>query len=321
MSGVFKVPRAAAGAFLFLAGAGAVWPQADPAGEDASATISVEVRRVVLFVTVREGKAGFVGDLQKEHFTVKEDGVAQEILQFSRDDVPVAVGLVVDNSQSMMNKHEEVTAAAKAFVAASNPHDEMFVVHFNERIVFGLPEDVPFSSDHAVLGRALDSLRTDGQTALYDGIHVAQQHLERSAQTKKALVVISDGGDNRSTHQMRDIVRAAGVSGALFYAVGIYDPLDGDANPGVLRRLANETGGEAFFPERVSEISSLCESIARDLRNQYTLVYAPAARPGDTAFHKIRVTVKDPKKRSLKIRARSGYYSEALREQGEKATQ
>jgi Ca-activated chloride channel homolog len=320
VSAALRVGLVSAGLHLLLASIVLAWPQADPPGGDDPGTITVDVRRVALYVTVREGRAGFVGDLQRDHFTVKEDGEAQKILEFSRDDVPVAVGLVVDNSQSMMNKHQEVAAAAKAFIAASNPQDEMFVVHFNEKVVLGLPEDVPFSSDHGQLGRALDALQADGKTALYDGIHLALHHLERSTLTKKALIVISDGGDNASSRRMRDVVRASGLSGALFYAVGIYDALDGDANPGVLRRLANQTGGEAFFPERVSEISPLCESIARDLRNQYTLVYSPPARPGDIDFHKIRVTVKDPMSRSLKIRHRDGYYGEGVGIQQERGT-
>lgn len=314
MNAASKVSSVTAGLVLLLMGAAIVWAQVPPTGDDVSGAISVDVRRVVLYVTVREGRVGFVGDLRKEDFTVKEDGVPREILQFSRDDVPVAVGLVIDNSQSMMNKREEIVAAAKAFIAASNPQDEMFVVHFNQKLQFGLPEGVAFSSDHAELGHALDMVRADGKTALYDGIHLAQQHLERSTLTKKALVIISDGGDNFSSRPMRDIVRTAGMSGALLYSIGIYDHLDGDANPGVLRRLAKQTGGVAFFPEHASEITALCESIARDLRNQYTLVYAPRERPADTAFHRIRVTVKDPRKRSLNIRARDGYYDdEAMR--------
>jgi Ca-activated chloride channel homolog len=307
-----KVCHVLVGLLLLLATTGFALAQADPAGAEESGTISVDVRRVVLYVTVHEGQVGFVGDLQKEHFTVKDDGATQEILQFSRDDVPVAVGLVIDNSQSMMNKGREVVSAAKAFVAASNPQDEMFVVHFNQKIIFGLPDGVSLSGDREELGRALNGLQADGKTALYDGIDVALQHLERSKLTKKALIVISDGGDNYSSHKVSDIVRTAGLSGAIFYAIGIYDPLDGDANPGALRRLASQTGGVAFFPEHIAEVFPLCESIARDLRNQYTLVYAPPARPGDTSFHRIRVTVKDPQRRSLKVRARDGYFGEAL---------
>jgi VWFA-related protein len=283
-----------------------------PAAEERS-TISMDVRRVVLYVTVREGKTGFVGDLAKENFVVKDDGKVQQIHQFSRDDVPVSVGLVVDNSQSMLNKRGEVVAAAKAFIAASNPDDETFVVHFNDKITFGLPANQMFSSDREELGKAIDKMSLYGETALYDAIQVALKHLEQAPVTKKALFVISDGGDNKSAAKMKDVIKAAELSGALFYAIGIYDPLDGDANPDVMRKLAQGTGGEAFFPKSLDEVSGLCESIARDLRNQYTLVYAPPERPNDSSFHKVDVSVKDPRGRKLNVRSRLGYYGSAAK--------
>jgi len=282
-------------------------PAPAPPPDDAT-TIKMDVQRVILYVTVREGKTGFVGDLTREDFVVKDDGKVQEIRQFSRDDVPVAVGLVIDNSQSMINKRDEVIAAAKAFVRASNPQDEMFVVHFNDDITFGLPKGQMFSSNHAELEKALDNMNLTGQTALYDAIQTAVDHLKKTNLTKKALFVISDGGDNRSSASMQEVVKAADLSGALFYAIAIYDPMDGDAKPGVMRHLAKDTGGEAFFPKDLNEISSLCESIARDLRNQYMLVYAPPTRINDTAYHRVEVSVKDPKKRKLTVTARSGYY-------------
>jgi VWFA-related protein len=287
-------------------------PAQDGAADQGPA-ISMDVRRVVLYVTVREGKTGFVGDLKKDNFVVKEDGKVQEIHQFSRDDVPVSVGLVIDNSQSMLNKKNEVVAAAKAFVAASNPNDETFVVHFNDKVTFGLPASQMFSSDREELGKAIDKMTLYGETALYDGIQVALKHLEEAPVTKKALFVISDGGDNKSSSKMKDVIKAAELSGALFYAIGIYDPLDGDANPDVMRKLAQGTGGEAFFPKSLDEVSGLCESIARDLRNQYTLVYAPPEHANDSSFHKIEVSVKDPQKRKLNVRSRSGYYGPAAK--------
>jgi VWFA-related protein len=289
----------------------ALGQDAVPPPPDEHAAISMDVRRVVLYVTVREGKTGFVGDLAKENFVVKEDGQVQQIRQFTRDDVPVSVGLVIDNSQSMLNKRSEVVAAAKAFIAASNPSDETFIVHFNDKVSFGLSPDHPFSSDRAELDSAIDHMALRGETALYDAIQAALEHLKKAPVTKQALFVISDGGDNRSTTKMKDVIKAAELSGALFYAIGIYDPMDGDANPDALKKLAQGTGGEAFFPQTLAEVSGLCESIARDLRNQYTLVYAPPERINDASFHKIDVSVKDPKRRKLTVRSRSGYYGSA----------
>ncbi len=273
-------------------------------------TFSLDVKRVVLYATVREGKARFIGDLEKQHFTILEDGRPQEILSFSRDDVPVAVGLLVDNSGSMLNKKSEAVAAAKDFVAASNPGDEIFVLHFNENLRFGLPPDVPFSGDRNVLGAAMDGIELTGKTALYDAIHEGLEHLKDSKLTKKALVVISDGGDNVSRRKFNDVVREADLSGALFYALGIYDAMDGDADPATLRRLAQNTGGEAYFPGNIKEASALCETIARDLRSQYMLSYAPTPNAsGAVTYHKIEVKVKDPKGRRLIVRTRTGYFS------------
>ena len=275
-------------------------------------TFSLEVQRVVLYATVHEGKAGIVGDLQKENFEVAEDGVIQKILSFSHQDLPVATAILVDNSKSMMNKRNEVIAAAKAFVRASNPGDEMFVIHFNEKLTYGLPPDVAFTSDQEQLSQALDRMNLDGQTRLYDAILEALKHLKDSKLTKKALMVISDGGDNMSLSKDADVIREADLSGALFYGIGIYDPMDGDANPGVMRKLAQATGGEVFFPNDVSEVQQLCENIARDLRSQYMISYAPPEKPaGASSYRKIRVRVKNSKGRKLVVRTRTGYYANA----------
>jgi VWFA-related protein len=271
--------------------------------------IRMDVNQVVLYTTVREGKARFVGDLAKENFTVLEDGVEQKLTSFSREDVPIAIGLLVDNSQSMMNKRDEVIAAAKAFVGATKPGDEIFILHFNEKLTFGLPRNVPFTGDRALLEQALDSMHLDGRTALYDAIHLGLKHLATSKLTKKALILLSDGGDNLSQRKAEDVVRQADLSGALFYAIGIYDEMDGDANPGVLRKLAANTGGEVWFPKALSEVKGLCETVARDLRNQYMLAYTPTPKTVKDGYHRVKVRVKDPKRRRLTIRARTGYYA------------
>src|SRR6188474_1768599 len=131
-------------------------------------TLSVNVTRVVIHATVRESKSGFVSDLEKQHFTVLEDGVPQKLLSFSREDEPIAVGLLVDNSQSMMNKRNQVLVAAKTFVRASKPNDEIFVLHFNEQLTYGLPSSTRFTEDRGLLDAALDKMTLDGRTALYD---------------------------------------------------------------------------------------------------------------------------------------------------------
>jgi len=271
-------------------------------------TASESVRRVVLYATVR-GEDGFVADLTADDFTVLEDGKQQKILEFQREDVPVAIGLLVDNSRSMLTRRGEVVEAAKTFVRATNPQDEIFVLHFNERLSYGLPQDVPFTADRALLGEALDRMQLDGQTALYAAIAEGLSHLGKSNLTKKALIVISDGGDNVSKIKFDEVVKSADLSGASFYGIGIYDPDDGDADPKTLRNLANRTGGESFFPERLADVRSLCERIALTMRNQYTLSYSPPSVDTKPTYHRIEVKVKDPKNRKLTVRTRTGYYT------------
>ena len=276
--------------------------------EPQNLTFSEAVRRVVLYATVRS-RDGLVADLTRTDFTVLEEGKPQEILEFTREDVPIAIGLLVDNSGSMMNKRAEVVAAAKAFVRATNPKDEIFVLHFNEHLTYGLPADVPFTADRALLDEALDRVGVDGQTALYSAIVEGLEHLDESTLTKKALIVISDGRDNASRLRLDDVVKQADLSGASFYAIGIYDRNDRDADPRTLRNMADRTGGEAFFPERLDEVRALCERIALTLRNQYSLSYSPPPWGPSPEYRRLEVTVKDPKRRNLTVRTRTGYYT------------
>jgi len=287
----------------------------DPEAGNKVHSISVDVTRVVLYATVREDKSAIVGDLAKEQFTVLEDGKPQEILSFGRDDVPVAIGLLVDNSGSMMNKRPQVIEAAKSFLRATNPMDEIFVLHFNESLTYGLPGNIQFTSDQVLLGEALDRAQQTGRTALYDAIAEGLNRLQRSTLTKKALIVLSDGGDNFSRRKDRDVIEQADLTGALFYAIGIYDPMDGDANPKLLRELAKKTGGESFFPEKVTEIREICKVISHDLRNQYMLAYAPPAN-SKSDYRKLEVKVKDTRGRKLIVRTRTGYYSKELQNRG-----
>jgi VWFA-related protein len=250
-----------------------------------------------------------VADLTRTDFTVLEEGKPQEILEFTREDVPVAIGLLVDNSGSMSGNRADVVAAAKAFVRATNPRDQIFVLHFNEHLAYGLPADVPFTGDRALLDEALDRMTLEGQTALYGAIVEGLAHLNKSPLTKKALIVISDGRDNASRLRLDDVVKQADLSGASFYAIGIYDRANDDADPRTLRNLANRTGGEAFFPERLDEVRALCERIALTLRNQYTLSYSPPSWDSGPEYRRLEVTVKDPKRRDLTVRTRTGYYT------------
>jgi VWFA-related protein len=282
---------------------------ADQAAAEQGQRISTGISRVVLYATVRQNNGGFVDDLRQEDFTILEEGKPQEIVSFLREDVPVAIGLLVDNSQSMMNKRSHVLEAARTFIRATNPQDEIFILHFNEVILWGLSPEIAFTSNRQLLDEALDRMRLDGRTALYAAIAEGLKHLNKSALTKKALIVLSDGGDNMGPLKMNDVVKLADLSGASFYAIGIYDPMDGDADPRVLRNLADRTGGEAYFPQKLDEVQSLCERIAATLRNQYALSYSPPSWATGPTYRKVEVKVKDPKRRRLTIRTRTGYYT------------
>ena len=262
---------------------------------------------VMLSATVVDRHNALVSGLSKGDFQVYEDGALQQIKDFSHDDIPVTAGIVVDNSGSMAPKRDDVIAAALAFARASNPQDQMFVVNFNDRVSFGLPPDVPFTDRQEQLRRALSGIGAIGQTSLYDGIAVALDHLKLGNRERKVLIVISDGGDNASKHSLAQVLGMARQSTAIIYAIGIFDEQDGDQNPSVLRRLAKETGGEAFFPESSRDITSICEGIARDIRNQYTLTYVPTIASQDGSYRAIEVRASAPGRGRLLVRTRTGY--------------
>jgi VWFA-related protein len=268
--------------------------------------ISVDVALVVLHATVSDRKGGFVSDLGERDFEVYEDGVAQPIRLFRNEDIPVTVGLVVDHSTSMRPKLAEVTAAARAFVRSSNREDEMFVVNFNERVSLGLPAAIRFTDSTAALGNAVAATPTRGQTALYDAIAKGLEQLKAGSRDKKVLVVVSDGGDNASERSLDQVMELAGQSSAVIYTVGIFDESDEDRNPGVLKRLAQATGGEAFLPDQIGEVVAICERIARDIRHQYTIGYVPVNSTHDGAYHAIRVLAR-ASGHKLSVRTRTGY--------------
>ncbi len=269
--------------------------------------ISVDVNLVVLHPTVRDGKGQFVSDLRAQDFYVYEDGVRQNIRLFQHEDVPVTVGLLVDHSSSMLGKLDDVSAAARTFVRSSSPEDQMFVVNFNEKVTLGLPDTVPFTDNSVELERAIAGTLAGGMTALYDAVAVAEERLQAGSRDKKVLIVISDGGDNASTHRWTEVLKTAERSSALIYTIGIFGPDDPDRNPDVLRRLAGATGGDAFRPGKLDDVVAICEGIARDIRHQYTLGYlsSNAAKPG--AHRSIRVVAQSPGKGKLVVRTRSGY--------------
>jgi VWFA-related protein len=277
-----------------------------PAGAEGKPSISVNTELVDLPVSVTDGKGNFVTDLKKEDFRVYEDGQLQNITVFEHGDIPVTVGLVVDHSRSMRNKLPEVGAAAVAFTQSSNPKDEMFVVDFNDNVSLQFTGGKPFTSDARELEAAVSGVSARGRTALYDAIAAALHHLDQGHWQKKAVIVVTDGGDNASTTRLSEVLELAEHSQAEIYCIGVVDEME-EGNPGALRRLSKATGGLVFFPKSVVDVAGISKQIARDLREQYTIGYAPSnARPED-AFRKIRVKVIAPDRGKLYVRARTGY--------------
>jgi Ca-activated chloride channel homolog len=263
---------------------------------------------VVLHVSVLDRKSGFVPGLPREAFTVREDGKPQSIRFFQNEDTPVTVGLVMDSSASMLRKRPALIAAGLAFAASSRPDDELFAVHFNEHVWAGLPPDRPFTSDAVELRAALQRSTSRGQTALFDAIAVALDHLKRGSAQKKILIVISDGGDNASVKRFADVLDMARRSDAVIYGIGLWDEYDSDADPDVLKQLARATGADAYFPRKVEDVTKILERIARDIRSGYTIGYAPSSTAA--GYHAVQVEVASGGRR-FTVRARSGYVAGA----------
>jgi VWFA-related protein len=200
-----------------------------------------------------------------------------------------------------------VVTAALSFVRASNPADEIFVVNFNDRAFTGLPPKTAFSSDPRELRNALLWRKPEGRTALYDALILATQHLAKGKWENKALLLISDGGDNNSRHSLAQAIHAIQTSGATVYTIGLFDPEEPEHNLGTLRHFSQISGGESFTPIDVAEINPLCLRIAEDIRASYTIAYTPPQPDQHIVPRKIRLLASAPQVGKLKVRTRTSY--------------
>jgi VWFA-related protein len=280
-------------------------PVTAKAEEPSDFTIRTTSRLVLLDVSVKDASGGFVSGLSKDNFKVYENGQPQPVTQFANADIPVTVGIAVDESGSMRPKRAEVVTAALAFNQASNPMDEMFIINFNEKPRRGLPDDVLFSDDVQQLRLALYQGIPEGRTALYDAVEMSLNQLEFGRRDKKTLVVISDGGDNHSRHTLEDVTREVLRSVATIYTVGLYDEDDPESNEGVLKKLANVSGGVFYHPKALDDIIPICRQIAKDIRTRYTIGYVPSAE-GKAERH-IKVVASSPDHAKLLVRTRTSY--------------
>lgn len=254
-------------------------------------TVRSDVRLVLLDVSVKGRDGSLVSGLSKNDFSVFENGKRQLTTIFAHDDAPVTVGILVDESLSMNRKRSEVLLAAQTLIEESNPRDEVFVLNFNDKVARGLPASVLFSDSLPQLRTALYRGIPEGKTALFDAVIAGLNQLQMGKRDKKTLVVISDGGDNASTHTRRQTLDLAEKSTATIYAVGLYDADDPDRDPGILRQLAKISGGEAYFPENPSAMASICRRIAKEIRSRYTIGYIPPPANGAGPLRRIRVHV------------------------------
>lgn len=282
-------------------------------------TISVDVNEVVLHATVLDKKGRIVNDLNQADFHIYEDGVQQTLTHFAHADVPVTMGIVIDDSGSMRDKRQAVNAAALIFAKTSNPQDQVFVVNFNDVYYLDTPGD--FASTIEDLKSALDKIDSRGGTALRDAVIASLDHLKLGNRDKKVLLVITDGEDNASRYTLEELMSAAQKSNAVIYTIGLlgsdetsglFKIRGGEAHRAakVLHDLSDATGGEPNFPKSLDEVESTCRKIASDIRNQYTIVYRPTNLKRDGTFRNIRVEAfENHGKNKLDVRTRPGYFA------------
>jgi VWFA-related protein len=273
-----------------------------------SPVLSARTDLVTLSVAVVDSGGDYVTDLRQEDFAVFDAGERQPIALFTREDLPATIGLVVDSSGSMRTRRIEVAVAAGAFVRMRNRLDEFFTVSFNEAAWLGLPAGVAFTDDADRLVAAIAAAPAQGLSALYDALERAIDHLERGSRDRRALIVISDGGDNASRRALDAVVAHARRAGTVIYAVALIDPDNREARPGVLKTLADETGGAVFAPKRSAEVMAAFDRIARAIRSGYTIGFVPPDAPA-AGFRAVRVVVDAGDGRRLVARTRAGYYA------------
>jgi len=269
--------------------------------------ISVKAELVVLPVSVTDTSGKVVLGLSPQNFRVYDDGRPQEITVFQQGDTPVTVGLIVDHSRSMGPKLSEVAAAVFAFAHSSNPEDEMFVVDFNDNVSVELMDGKPFTHDAKELEKAVTAVSARGRTALYDAVAEGLVHLQLGHRNRKALIIVSDGGDNASHQKFSQILALAQQSQVLVYSIGLISD-DGEVDPAVLRRLSKATGGIAYLPGPSNTVTSVSTQIARDLREQYTLGFVPEKAAQVHSFRKLEVKVTAPGHSRIRVRTRPGYF-------------
>jgi Ca-activated chloride channel family protein len=274
--------------------------------------LKTEVKLVLVPVSVTDPRQRLVSGLTAENFQLFEGKKPQEIRHFSSEDLPVSIGIILDASGSMRDKMDRVRDAVTQFCEEANPKDEFFMVAFSDAPRLA----TDFTTNAEDLEKDLLFTQPKGRTALLDAIYMGLHKMKQARYAKKALLIISDGGDNHSLYSEKDVKSAAKESDVMIYAIGTFDrymPTPEEMRgPALLTELADPTGGQAFTLENGVELASVARHIGRALRTQYVLGYRPAEMPRDGKWHKIQVKLRLPKKLSfLRARAKTGYYAPA----------
>jgi len=278
-----------------------------PAGQEDIPVFTSDTRLVVVHASVVDGKGKLVTNLPQSSFKVLENGVEQQLKVFRREDVPVSMGIVLDNSGSMRDKKNKVAAAALDLVRASNPQEEVFIVNFNDDAYL----DQSFTSDIKKLEEALDRMETKGGTAMRDALSMSIDYVKaKGKKDKKVLVVVTDGNDNTSNVNLEELVRKSQQSDVLIYSIGILseeEPREARRAKRALHDLAIASGGMDYYPKDLEEVDKITPQVAHEVRNQYTLGYTPTNLNLDGTFRKITVAVNAPGRPT--VRSRNGYYA------------
>lgn len=288
-----------------------------PADSDSGdAVFSSDTRLVPLNVTVTDKSGRLVTNLPQSAFQVYENGVQQHIKLFKREDVPVSLGLIIDNSGSMREKRQSVESAALALVKDSNPMDEVFVINFNDEVYL----DTDFTNDISKMEQGLTKIDSRGGTAMRDAISLSAEHLkEKAKRDKKVVLVVTDGNDNASVISLDALTRKCEQDDVLIYAIGLLsdeDRREAKKAQRALQLLTESTGGTVFYPKDVSEVDRIAHQVAHDIRNQYTIAYTPTNPALDGTFRQVKVVVKAPGNPTA--RTRSGYYATPEKTKGAK---
>jgi Ca-activated chloride channel family protein len=277
--------------------------------QDDRAVFRADTRLVVLHATVVDKNGKLVTNLPRNAFRVYEDGVEQQMKIFKREDVPVSMGMVIDNSGSMRDKRRKVEDAALALVKASNPQDEVFIVNFNDEAYL----DVDFTSDMKKLEDGVSRIDSRGGTAMRDAIDLSMEHLKaKGKRDKKVIVVVTDGNDNASEITLEKLIQKAQQREVLIYTIGLLNEeerREAKRAKRALDSLATATGGVSYYPKEVDDVGTFTLQVAHDIRNQYTLAYSPQKQSLDGTYRQIKVTVNGGNRPS--VRTRTGYYATA----------